>query len=549
MPDPSFIMHRLSHRPGLVLAALAICWWFPTEAVSQLPIRNQGILISEVHHNSYDTRFPSYIEIVNVDPIMPVNLSGTQIALDTGSAAPMSIRLPLNTQLPPLEAMVVTEALIPSVPTNRQLVRPQLFAGNFRPNQAFGVCIDVPVATGNPYQDGIVFNRATMTCANPLFPGQSVNFTEGLMLRVLYLDSNTGHDVIDVPRTPPAPVPPVTITPAPSPGMLNPEMSHMTGFRLRDGTNMQGVSIPLPILGAPGTSIVSGNPSRPVSAVINTTSARIRAVGFLFHPNPQERVITDPNFDEVLRTGRVTVGFTIRGDDPLLARATGTAMTWRATVPNSAGQDGILTINMGPLSEVGSLVQFQGTGAANQRLRVERTLSDNMTDGTARGSGGLSPVQIDALPEPGGPGDVWCELVVYDMSGFTYKAKVKNWPANPQNCSTPNLGLGSNSPGELDIVALCFSPMAELFVLPSSNMTTPTGSGFFFGLDPDTTTLTFLGLPLGTDPAHVTATGDGLYYSRMTGLPPGAYLEAVAVEFVPGIGFTQFSPVATVTVM
>ena len=50
-------------------------------------------------------------------------------------------------------------------------------------------------------------------------------------------------------------------------------------------------------------------------------------------------------------------------------------------------------------------------------------LTDNQTDAAASGTGTLSSVQIDILPPEG---ELWCELIVYDGNGSTYRAKVRD---------------------------------------------------------------------------------------------------------------------------
>ena len=130
---------------------------------------------------------------------------------------------------------------------------------------------------------------------------------------------------------------------------------------------------------------------------------------------------------------------------------------------------------------------------------------------------------------------------------------VRNWPSNPTNCTTPTLGLGSNSTGNLDILALCFTPQPttrELYVLPTTTLSSPTGSGSFFAITPGALTYSFPTLPLGAAPAPVQPTAAGLYYFSITAPPlSGLALDAVAVEIQPGGGFTQFSNAATVTIL
>jgi hypothetical protein len=297
------------------------------------------------------------------------------------------------------------------------------------------------------------------------------------------------------------------------------------------------------------------------------------AVGFLEfgeHPYALFRRVSNPIFDQVLSTGVLSVTTVLSGEGALLAHNTsfppGTnpvapGMLWTLRVPDPFNMnDGILNINMGTLEQVGLGVQtYNPTPASTPNganLRLTRTLSDLTTDGTASGTGVLSSVQLDLLPPSEPPGDTWCDVIVYDLNGFSYRAKARNWPPEVNQCGAPFLALGSNAIGNLDVIAMCFDPSApnELFILPTLTIAGTTGSGPFFGLLPDLNTFAFLGAPLGVHPAHVTVNSDGVYFWSLTlaGMS-GISFDVAAVEYdpTPGQGFGTWSTaqVATITVL
>lgn len=550
----------------------------------------QGLAISEVHHQSAPHgggTQPTYIEIINLDPLNGINLGSATILAGRPGVAPSQFPLP-PVSLSPYSKSTSTGALVVFDPTTG--IAPAVTPGNLAlpvsnlladplllaPNQPTFVCITWTSAAGIPRSDAIALNwppGVPIPCGT--FVG-SINHATGLALRHYRVDSNTFMDFLPLPFPVPPPDPPYAgPPPGPSPGRINPEMSRVTAFFLgspQSAAGAPGIVFPTPpISSVGGAGVVSGLNSPPVSVPVSIVQQG--GVGFLEfaeHPYNLMRRVNNPIFDPVLSTGIVTMTTVLSGEGAFLARdpsiPTGVSpvapgMLWSLVVPDPIGtNNGVLDINMGPLEQVGIGFQIYnptpGATPSGARLRIARYLSDLTTDGTASGSGGLSSVQLDVLPPEEPPGDVWCELIVYDMNGFSYRAKARNWPPDPNQCAGPFLALGSNAPGNLDVIALCFDPASpkELFILPSANTASPTGSGPLFGLIPDPLTFAFLSLPLGVHPAHVKANADGTYFWSFTAPSlTGLSLDATAVEYDPtpgqGFGPWSLSQTATVTVL
>lgn len=524
------------------------------------PPRTTGVLFSEVHWSGFSTQLPDYIEVYNLDPLNRVSLDGASLRWVDTAGLTRTFNFPTGGGVPARGVAVLASSPIPGAGQLgiTQFVSTSFFANNaLMPTRGLTLCFDAPNLTGaSAYADRLRLNTgAPPPCPGSPWNGPAAPFTQGFVERVISIDGDSDHAWFDVAVNQPAPPPPTTVTPAPSPGIVNPGLTRVGGFRFRVGVT-EGLPLALPRLGPASQGrvpIVSATTATTSAATFSTTTANVQVGAVLFpqHPDPTRRQIRDALFDGVLGQGSfLTTSGSFSGIDQVLGGIAGGSMNWAVTVPPASptGNPGVLRIDMGALTEVSARFSINPT-ALRPNLRIERIVTDNQTDATAQGSGELSPVQIDVLPDPGGPsGDVWCELVVYDPdTGFSYTAKVKNWPANPTACGTPNLGMGSPAPGQLDLVALCFNPMAELYLLPTLVPSAPVGSGPFLGINPDLTTFSFLSQPLGIDPAHVLATTEGLYWYSIEGLPSGLTLEAVALEVLGG-SIAQFSPVATVTV-
>jgi hypothetical protein len=410
-----------------------------------------------------------------------------------------------------------------------------------------------------------------LPCAGGFNPGPQNLFIPnplGHINRVLFVDSDTFYDfdggVPGPPATPPGRIP----TPGQA-GMAQ-GMEHVNGLLF--GPGPQGIvlttlpnPVPFPGVAALGTPFfVSGINPTGVSATINIT-APVGAVSVPHHP--RFPFITDPLFDRVLSQGQMVCQASIQGVDPLFGQLPGTpgsgmpSMSWNVTVPPPAtgGSPGVLTINMGMMDQQDVRFAISGPTALNTsgRPRIERIFSDLLTDSGATLSGNGSGVQIDMIPGSTGGGDIWCDVIIYDENGFSYRAKVRNWPNQPTNCSgdpaNQRVGLGSNAPNNIDIIALCFTkaPTARtLYILPTQTIANPTGSGNFMGIIPDGTTFAALLMPTGSHPFHVQTTVDGLYFYSLTvpGLS-GLMFDVVAAEYDPASGFVGTFPTATITIM
>lgn len=519
-----------------------------------------GVVISEVYSEGYQptSSLGAYIELWNRDVLNPVAIGGSRLQFTTATGLTRNFVFPSSAQLAPGGTAILAASPISGggTPNVEQFVDAQFFTGSIlAPNARFSICFfQVDGAGATIRVDGVPFN-SVLSCTQATWQGPPVPFTDGYAQRVLRVDSDTLADWYEVTQPPQQPVPPVTQASRPSPGRQNPELAPINGFLL--GENGQdGIVLPTPTLGPTGATgtnvnIISGTRPAPITTSVTVATGEVRAVLIPTHPDPQFREIRDPRFDPVLSQGRLVANGTISGNDALLAQAIGGPLGWEIIVPprTPGANPGVLKIDMGSLQQVQRTFEIGAATPTGRRFRVERVLSDLLTDDTASGSGETSEVQAEVLPDPMGPGDVWCELIVYDPSGFKYVAKVKNWPSNPLNCATPNFGMSSPSAGRLDLIALCFNAAAELYILPSLTTTGAVGSGPFLGIALDAFTLAFLAAPLGADPAHVVTSEDGLYYFSTTALPPGTTVDALAAEYLPGVGFVTVSPVRRVTVM
>ncbi len=593
---------------------LAPCLWV-TAVVCLLvplgPLKGQspnpgrkGVLISEIHHESRGDGLPTYIELQNIDPnSVAVNLSNAVISVQGAGGASTTFSLPAGTTLPPYQrtmnmggfanpgagTLTLVDPNGPTFTANEQVIAASsLFPQNSNAlnpagQQPWTVCLSVPNPNGGLplYSDTVQLNGGAGPCLSISAPFNGLLPYDGLVVRGYRVDSNTRWDFIPVqlpgmvpPAQPPYQGPPV----GPSPTLSNPEMSPVTGFFFGDPLNRpQDAGLPfttqLPPFIPPGgsTGAVSNFTSIPSGfsgqiTIQATPPGQLAWVHFAGHPYAAFREQRDPAFDPVIPNGSLNIDMTVIGDGHLLGHAppgpgvgpVSSNQTWNLTIPGVTGPPGNLNIDMGPMDQasVGFLTyQSAPPQSANERrLRVGRVLTDNQSDGPASGSGDLSPAMLDTLPPEG---EIWCDIIVYTGNGFTYRGKARNWPANPNACtglSPPNLGLGSNAAGNIDVIATCFDPLSEIYILPTLNLAASLGTGPLFGLNPDPLTWYALGQASGTDPWHSETTIDGLYlWSTTNPTLSGLTIDAVAIQWgstgPTGVGFTQASPANRVTIL
>ena len=513
------------------------------------PVSRGDLLISEVHHPA-QTTVPTpvpfrYIEIMTRRQLTtPRALGGGSLVVVTpGAVNPVVNQLvfPPGTFIPEPEIDPLTGALIPGVlvitqqpianlgpsPLGipRQLVAPSLFTPTTgAPGLDLRILLSGPPDVGGTLGAGDELVIGVSPGGPPtIFGAQGtppVDRSTGHVNRVLYVRSDTLFDY-------------ETVTGVNSPGLPNPRLDHLGGFRMGGGPN--GVPFGL-------TSITPTN----FVGALNVGGAPLGAILAPLHPQFPE--IGDPRFDRSLLVGSVVGTTNITVTSPQLANPSAPGgFNWSLIVPPQVSTNpGVLQINQGSLVQAAvELIPNSGLPGGMPFL-VQRFLTDNNpTDAIISGSGELTEVQIDIL---GTAGDLWCEMIVYDGGGYAYKAKVRNWPDDPQNCTTPRIGLGTDGAGSLCLVTLCFSPQAEMYILPSLVPAPVTGTGAFLGLNLDGFTLFGLSQPLGVEPFHVTADNDGLYfYGAPFALPLGLSMDWVAAEYTPGLGFTQVAPAETIT--
>ena len=580
--------HNISSRFATWIAAASLLLLAaPSHAQVVAGSVRRGVVISEIHHTSYSSGLGTYIELINLNPLLPVNLAGASITIGQPATPPTTLTLPsaaVNVYSRTNDSGVITlfdpsSGPFPGPGANNVAIPTSTLFNNpvhLAPGQATFILLQYQVA-GNTQSDLVALNWPTGVSlpAGGTFSG-SISHGTGLTIRHYRVDSDTSMDFMEMPMSPPPPDPPyVGPFPGPSPNTINPEMSRVTALFFGSPNaqfNATGVAFPSPAVQVINSAqVVSGLNSPPSTATININNLQgaLGYLEFMEHPYAMFRRVNNPMFDPVFTMGQLTVNATLNGDGAFLAHETNTTganpvspgMIWQLRVPDPFGMnDGVVDINMGPLDQAGVLFDFYNATPSvtpnGNELRISRILTDNLTDGTAGGMGNLTKVQLDLLPPSEPPGDTWCEMIVHHPNGFSYRAKARNWPANPTNCNTPTLGLGSNAIGNLDLIALCFDPTApkELFILPSQNVAGMLGSGPLFGIIPDPLTFSFLAAPLGTHPAHVTVTVDGMYFWGLTdpGLS-GLSLDAAAIEYdpTPGMGFGSWtiSQTNTITVL
>ncbi|HYC76457.1 MAG TPA: hypothetical protein VEI02_02410 [Planctomycetota bacterium] len=569
------------------LLAVAVALAGPLAA--QGPAGLAGVVISEAAHGPSITSptgpaMPSYIELVNrkiANPVYPapVVLNGATITTTVNGASftvtlpaqPPTLHVGGNVQPPPAPqppppttgypgpVLLIAEFPFPasaSIPANVQVViAPALFTGPqaafCAPGASTEVCLAMPGAP-TVASDALVVPPllGVVGCAPPsafVFgtapgPGLFANGS-GHVSRWTYVDSNTNIDFDD--------------GFLPSPGVVNPEMSHVDGFLFADAAP-PGVPHPVPDLGAPLAFNTAGLPGTSTYSFVAGASPRVSAVKFHNASPPYDRLVTDPAFDRVL-AGQASIGgaFTASTAAPFpgfpgyLDNLTllGNSLVITAPALSPGGNPGVLVMNMGPSTLVAAVAQEHPAEPGD--YRIAKTFTDGLTDSGSIGTGDLSDSQSDSLPGSTGGNNVWCEVIVYDAAGNSYKGKAKNWP--PSGCTGPRLAMGSSAgTGDGTVIDYCFNPGATVFNLLSGTPAVGCGGPLLVGLCPDAWTTWLLTplMPLGTPPFHITTDAAGVF--GWTVPAPtllalvGLSFEGVGIEY-NGAGIVQISPVATVT--
>ncbi len=571
LPDTPMNRRAPARRSPFGAGCLCLCaalWGSAGTAAAQPPQpENQGIVFSEFHHVSTPGvgSLPTYIELLNLSITRAETVSGGIISVQRPGQSPVQITIPPGVVIPPGGTLVLSGGVITNPSGTGQILNATaLFADPQILAQGASVRLCLQIPTVPPSFDQVDLNvtmaqlAQLQSCNQATWRGPSLNNPFARVNRVLYVDSDTFYD-----WDPGAVGSPPSV---PTPAGVNVDLDHVNGFLFRNPATGQGIPIPgmtnpinAPMSGLP-PQIISG--AQPTTGSITIAAGRCRGVSVPNHPRFPNGIF-DPLFDPVIFDSTMLVGGTVAiqgavlGQDPFFGQMTIPALTWNLTVPPSSltgPTPGVLNIDMAVMTGgPGGQEFFPNSTVGNLgRPRFSKIMTDNNpNDSGASGTGDLSVSQIDVLPNSTGGGDIWCEVIAYNEAGYSIIAKVRNWPANPNSCSTPNLGMGSNAVGNLDLIALCFPANSEIFILPTLNVATPTGSGALLGINPDPVTLGFLAAPLGVDPAHVTTTADGLYFYGLTdpGLS-GLSLDAIAIEYQTGTGFVlPATPANTITVL
>ena len=575
-------------EPCRRLSALVLCASALTAAAAaQVGAGNYGVVISEAVHGPSQPLIagqpmPTYIEIVNrqiANPVVPtpiqltnalltINVSGSvatflipattlppPVGVSTslgGNVQPLPANQPATPPLQPPVLIISSGPFPPGVlPLGaRVLIDTNFFSGtraNFAqagtPTEA---CLSIPavaVPPQPPLADRLVIPPAipTVACAGPAIggafnpTGTLVN-TAGRVSRWTYVDSDTDIDFDGVFAT--------------SPGAVNPEMSHVDGF-LFGAASTPGLAHPNPELGAP--LLFAGA----VTGSISSNGAVVTGLKFHNANPPYDRIIANPAYDRVIGAPATITGtFTSAGSSfttipgylsNLLPAGTNVIVN---VPPPPGGSSGVLIMNNGPstLAELGT----EPVPLNTTQVRLRRIYTDGIADAGHSLFGDADGAAQDSLPGSTGGNNVWCEVIVYDAAGNSYKGKAKNWPSS--GCGGgPKLALGT-TPGTGDgtLIDYCFNPTATVYNVFSQTPAALCGGPLFFGICPDALTNWLLAppLPLGTEPFHVVTDVDGVYgWSVPAPLMiafVGMTFEAVAIEYNGG-GVVQVSSTATVT--
>lgn len=565
-----------------VLCALALAGG----AAAQVGAGNYGVVISEAVHGPSQPLvagqpMPTYIEIVNrqiANPVVPnpiqltnalltINVSGSvatfSIPATTLPPTPVPTSLGGNVQPSPANQPAVPPALPPVLvissgafppgvlPTGARVLIDSNFFSGPRANLAqvgvpTEICLTIP-AFVTPLQpalaDRLVIPPAVpvVACAGPAIgggfnpTGTLVN-TAGRVTRWTYIDSDTDIDFDGVFL--------------PSPGAVNPEMSHVDGF-LFGTAAIPGLPHPNPELGAPllFSGAVAGN--------LSSSGAVVTGLKFHNANPPYDRIIANPAFDRILGApATITGSYTSAGSSfttipgylsNLILAGTNVVVN---VPPPSGGSSGVLIMNNGPSTLAGLGAEPVPLNPAQVRLR--RIYTDGIADSGNSTAGDADGAAQDSLPGSTGGNNVWCEVIVYDAAGNSYKGKAKNWPSS--GCGGgPKLALGTTpGTGDATLIDYCFNPSATVFNLFSQTPAALCGGPLLFGICPDALTNWLLAppLPLGSEPFNVVTDVDGVYGWSVPAPAMLAFVgmtfEAVGVEYNGG-GVVQVSSTATIT--
>jgi hypothetical protein len=506
---------------------------------------NAGVILSEVVHGpSVGPSMPSYVELVNVqiaNPVVP-----PPVPIGSPAAGPATLSASVNGQPFQTFAIPVGPVLggnvqpLPSVQPAAPPAYPPVMlvaSGPFPPGTVPpGVVVVLAPALftginsqlgapGIPFElcfNNIHLGPATATnCAVAPFTNTNTFLpATGRAIRWCYVDSNTDLD-FDAQL-------------AISPGLVNPQMTHVNGFTFGTVTSSLPAGVPLTLTGG----AMAGTLSFPATA-------RVRAVNF--QNGYLARSIANPAFDAIINAPvTMTAGFTAQSpaltNQPFFLPGLSITGELLQIIVSSPLGTAFLNMPMNVSTQTGTNVV--PSAAAPFDVRPERVFCDLTTAPVPFITGTIAAAtaaERDVIPLSTGGGDVWCQAIVYDAGCNQYRAKGKNW-APGGACGGPMLALGTDAAGSGTLIDLCFAPgamVANIFsaVNPSTCGGPLLPSG---GICPDALTSMILTPPqLGSPPYFVTTDAAGIYLFQvpaptLVGLI-GQTFWGIAVEFtLPG---------------
>lgn len=462
---------------------------------------------------------PGYIELLRTDlQPGPVNLGGVTLqvfnALGTtvfSTTFSSAAFLPQNSS-----ALPSVTALVANQPLGTPAAVEQLVS--FPPAVAAGAPLAFCLGGPGGIIDAVIVGPPPATIPPCFSPGINAFFgnlptgSPNGYSRFSYTDTDTSLDFrTDFP---------------PTPGLSNAYQRHPNGVILAQGP---AASITLNANGTfSGVTTVAAVDYDPASGGLSVAP------------------ISNPAYDGIIG-GQAQIAGTFSGQD--LAFLTDvTILTETLTITSAQNPAHLITF---PFTFTpGS--SMQGTAYSQSptnpgRLRVDIQRTDGIPDSPPAGGGGGETRIMQNFLGGGGGGNLWCEVWVVDENGITYKAQVKNWP--PLSGGTPICGASTDGAGSFDLVVVNFPPGAEIYNLATLTVSTPTGSGPFFGLALTAEIFTEIALPLPTPPFHVTTTPQGFYvFGLPTGtVPTGISMDIVTIEWIPGTGVGQTCAAHTIT--